>query len=61
MDNMISAIIGFVIFVAFVAGLAESIGEVPFIVIVASVCVMLGIDVYQSIKQGLEEEKNAKS
>lgn len=60
MDNMISGIIAAVIFVAFVAGLAHSIAEPPFIVIVGIVCIMMGVDVYQSIKSGLAEEKKNK-
>lgn len=56
MDNMITSIIGSIIFIAFTAGLAESIGETPFIIIVAIVIVMMGIDVYQSIKAGLQDE-----
>ncbi len=58
MDNMITSIIAAVIFIAFTAGLAESIAEGPFIVIVAIVIVMMGIDVYQSIKTGYDDENN---
>lgn len=61
MDNMITSIIAAVIFIAFTAGLANSIGEAPFIVIVAIVILMMGFDVYQSIKAGLKEEKEKKS
>lgn len=61
MDNMITSIIGAIIFIAFTAGLAESIGEAPFIIIVAIVILMMGVDVYQSIREGLQQEKNNKS
>lgn len=57
MDNMISGIIGSVIFAAFVAGLAESISELPFIIIVGIVIIMMLVDLKQSIKEGLAEEK----
>lgn len=61
MDNMITSIFAAIIFIAFTAGLAESIGEAPFIIIVAIVILMMGIDVYQSIKEGMKEEKDKKS
>lgn len=61
MDNMITSIIAAVIFIAFTAGLAESIGETPFIIIVAIVILMMGIDVYQSIREGLQQEKDKNS
>lgn len=60
MDNMISGLIAIVVFAAFVAGLAESIGAVPFIIIVAIVLAMVGFDMYQSIKEGFAEEKAKK-
>lgn len=52
MDNMITGILAAAVFIAFVAGLAESIGAVPFMVIVAIVIVMLLVDLVQSIKAG---------
>ena len=55
MDNMITSVIAAAIFIAFTAGLAESIGETPFIVIVAIVIVMMVFDVYQSIREGYDE------
>ena len=61
MDNMITSIIAAAIFIAFTAGLANSISEGPFIIIVAIVILMMGFDVYQSIKEGLKEEKEKKS
>lgn len=52
MDNIITGVLSATLFVAFVAGLAESIGAVPFMVIVGIVSVMLIVDLVQSIKQG---------
>ena len=52
MDNMITGILSAAVFIAFVAGLAQSIDELPFIIIVGIVCVMLLIDLTQSIRQG---------
>ncbi|NNE63090.1 MAG: hypothetical protein HKN34_03320 [Gammaproteobacteria bacterium] len=60
MDNMITSIIAAIIFIAFTAGLAESIGETPFIFIVAIVIVMMGIDVYQSIREGYDDKNEQK-
>lgn len=60
MDNLISGIIGGVLFIAFTAGLADSIGHIPFYIIVALVVTMLLVDLYQSGKAGLAEEKEAK-
>ena len=57
MDNMINGIIAAFIFIAFVAGLAKAIHEIPFILIVAVVCVMFLVDLYQSSRAGLAEEK----
>ena len=58
MDNIITGAIAVVIFLAFVGGLAESIGAVPFIIIVTIVGIMLLIDFYESAKEGLEKERN---
>jgi len=57
MDNLISGLIAVIIFIAFTAGLAQSIGTVPFAIIVGSVIIMLLVDFWQSAKEGLEEEK----
>lgn len=61
MDNIITGAIGVGMFLAFSLGLAESIGTLPFAVIVISVCIMLVIDFVQSSKEGLEEERQKKS
>jgi len=55
MDNMITGILSAALFIAFVAGLAESIGELPFMIIVGIVSVMLLIDLTQSIRQGFSQ------
>jgi hypothetical protein len=61
MDNIITGAIGVFIFMAFVLGLAESIGAWPFAIIVVAVCTMLGIDYFQSAKEGLHKEKKGES
>lgn len=60
MDNIITGAIGVVIFMAFVLGLAESIGELPFVVIVVAVCAMLCIDFFQSARDSLRSMKQDK-
>jgi hypothetical protein len=61
MDNIITGAIAVVIFMAFVLGLAESIRELPFVIIVVAVCTMLCIDFFQSAREGLRLEKDKKS
>ena len=61
MDNIITGAISVVIFMAFVLGLAESIRELPFVIIVVAVCAMLCIDFYQSAKEGLLTKEQKKS
>ena len=61
MDNIITGAIAVAIFLAFVLGLAQSIGELPFVLIVVIVCAMICTDFYQSAKQGLKEERQKKS
>lgn len=57
MDNLISGLIAAVVFIAFTAGLAESIGAIPFVFIVAIVIGMMLTDYVQSAKEGLREER----
>ena len=57
MDNIITGAIAVAMFLAFTGGLAESIGEIPFILIVVIVGAMLCIDFYESAKEGLQQEK----
>jgi 4-hydroxybenzoate polyprenyltransferase len=61
MDNIITGVIAVVIFLAFALGLAESIGELPFVLIVVAVCLMLLVDFYQSARDGLKEEGKNKA
>ena len=61
MDNIITGAIAVAIFLAFTGGLAESIGAIPFILIVIIVGAMLLVDFYQSAKEGLEEERKKQS
>lgn len=58
MDEIITAVIGTVIFSAFVAGLAESIGAWPFILIVAVVILLVGVDASEVIRAKLKERKS---
>lgn len=61
MDNLITGAIALAIFLAFVLGLAESIGKIPFALIVIIVSALLCTDYYQSVKEGLKQEKDKKS
>ena len=61
MDNLITGAIAVGIFLAFVLGLADSIGKIPFTLIVVIVSVMLCTDYYQSARAGLKQKKNNKS
>ena len=61
MDNIITGAIGVAMFLAFVLGLAESIGALPFVVIVVFVSALLCTDFFQSAKEGLMEERQKKS
>ena len=61
MDNIITGAISVALFLAFTGGLAESIGELPFILIVLAVGIMLCIDFYESAMEGLREEKQKES
>lgn len=57
MVNLISGIFAAAIFIAFVGGLAESIGVLPFALIVGSVVIMMLIDFAQSVKKGMKKNK----
>jgi ABC-type Fe3+-siderophore transport system permease subunit len=61
MDNIITGAIAVVIFMMFVLGLAESIRELPFVIIVGAVCAMLCIDYFQSAREGLRMQKEKES
>ncbi|MGD8840273.1 MAG: DUF2933 domain-containing protein [Gammaproteobacteria bacterium] len=61
MDNIITGAFGVIIFLLFTGGLAQSIGKLPFIIIVACVGIMLLVDFYQSAKEGLKKENDRNS
>ncbi len=61
MDNIITGAISVIIFMAFVLGLAGSIGELPFVIIVVIVCAMLCTDYAQSVRESLLSTKKKKS
>ena len=61
MDNLITGTIAVAIFLAFVLGLAGSIGKIPFTIIVVIVSALLCIDYYQSARDGMKQEKNKNS
>lgn len=60
MDNLISSAIAVVVFLAFVIGLAVSIKSIPFAVIILAVTIMVGIEFFQSAKEGLKNDVNKK-
>ena len=57
MDISISAILGAIVFAAFVLGLAQSIGSLPFILIVVFVVGLMAFDTVQVIKEARISEK----
>ena len=61
MDNLITGLIAVVVFLAFVLGLAESIGVIPFAIIVMIVSALILTDFYQSAREGLQREKKNNS
>ena len=61
MDNIITGAISVAMFLAFAGGLAESIGALPFILIVIIVAAMLCTDFYESAKEGLQQQKEKNS
>ena len=61
MDNIITGALGVTVFLLFTGGLAQSIGELPFILIVIIVGIMLVVDFYESAKEGLQKEKDRNS
>lgn len=50
MDNKIAGLFGITLFLAFIGGLAESIGKIPFMVIVAIIGAMAVYDFYESLR-----------
>ena len=61
MDNLITGTIAVAIFLAFVLGLAGSIGTIPFAIIVVIVSAMILTDFIQSAREGLKQEKENKA
>ena len=61
MDNIITGAIAVIIFLLFTGGLAQSIGELPFILIVIAVGIMLLVDFYESAKEGLQKDRDQDS
>ncbi len=57
MDNLISGVLAVAIFLAFTLGLVQSIGKLPFAIIVVIVGAMVLVDLWQSAKESLAEEK----
>lgn len=57
MDRVISTIAGALLFFWFTAGLAESIGSIPFYIIVAIVIGMMGYDAYQTVLEWKHSNK----
>ena len=55
MDNLITGLIAVSIFLAFVLGLAFSIGTPPFIIIVLIVSALIVTDYYHSARDGLKK------
>jgi len=56
MTNLITGLIGIVLFLAFVGGLAQSIGAVPFILIVMIIGAMALYDFYESVREARQQE-----
>lgn len=61
MDNVITGVLSATLFIAFVAGLAESIGALPFIIIVGIVSVMMLTDLVQSFKAQVREKNKRRN
>jgi len=56
MTNLITGLIGIVLFLAFVGGLAQSIGAVPFILIVIIIGGMALYDFYESVRESRQQD-----
>ena len=50
MDNTITGLFGILVFLAFIGGLAHSIGATPFIIIVVVIGAMAVYDFYESVR-----------
>lgn len=58
MDKKITAILGLGIFLLFVGGLAKSIGQMPFAIIVVIVCALAIYGVYEELRSDKDVEDN---
>jgi len=58
MDKKITAILGLAVFLLFVGGLAKSIGQIPFAVIVVIVCAMTIYGVYEELREDQDTEES---
>jgi len=56
MTNLITGLIGIVLFLALIGGLAQSIGAVPFILIVVIVGAMAVYDFYESLREARQQD-----
>ncbi len=61
MDQAISSVIGAIIFAAFVGGLANSIGAVPFFVIVGLVIAVTFLETSEVVREALRGVMRRKS
>ena len=61
MDNVITGVVGVVLFMAFVFGLAQSIGALPFFIIVAGVAILALADLWQSIREQAARNRSVAS
>lgn len=59
MDNLIAGVVSSAVFLAFVVGLANSIDEPPFMIIVALVSVMMLVDLVQSVRKEFSDKRDA--
>ena len=58
MDNFITGAIGIGLFLLFVGGLAESIGSLPFTIIVVIVCAAAVYGLYEDIKSSQPSDQD---
>ena len=58
MDQAISAVISAIVFVAFTAGLAQSIDAWPFMIIVGIVILLMGYGTFEVIRDAVKSRKS---
>lgn len=59
MDNLIAGVVASALFLAFAVGLASSIAEPPFMIIVAIVSVMMLVDLVQAVRKEFSHKRDA--